>query len=124
MTSAAQDTVVIGGGANGMVAAARLGQAGLRTLLIERDESLGGQGRLVEFAPGFRAAPLGLDPGWLPEPIARGLGLEGLERAGGGAGGAGAGVTVAVEPGTFLSLPHDTARAAEAIAVHSRADAE
>ncbi|HMI30155.1 MAG TPA: NAD(P)/FAD-dependent oxidoreductase [Candidatus Limnocylindrales bacterium] len=121
MSATAYDVIVIGAGANGLVAAARLGKAGLRVLLIERDETLGGQGRLMEFAPGFRAAPLGLDPGWLPPSVARGLGLEGLA---GGAGGAGAGITVAVQPGTFLSLPHDTARAAEAIAVHSRADAE
>ena len=80
MSGAAFDVVVIGGGANGLVAATRLGKAGLRVLLLEGGESLGGQGRVVEFAPGFRAAPLGTDPGWLPPSIARGLGLEGLER--------------------------------------------
>src|SRR5258706_10032425 len=75
------DVIVIGGGANGLVAAAALGQAGQRVLLLERDEALGGQGRLVEFAPGFRAAPLGIDPGWLPDSIATGLGIGGVERA-------------------------------------------
>src|SRR2546428_11814969 len=108
MTSAAQDTVVIGGGANGMVAAARLGQAGLRTLLIERDESLGGQGRLVEFAPGFRAAPLGLDPGWAPAPIARALGLDRLERAP-----VDTPLTVAARPGSFPPLSGDAGPASD-----------
>ncbi len=112
------DAVVIGGGANGLVAAARLGRAGLRVLLLEKDETLGGQGRVVEFAPGFRAAPLGLDPGWLPSTVARGLGLDGLEREPGEET-----LTVAVEPGSFLTLPRDTGRAAEAIRPHSPSDA-
>src|SRR5258706_5451858 len=75
------DVIVIGGGANGLVAAAALGQAGQRVLLLEQDEALGGQGRVVEFAPGFRAAPLGIDPGWLPDSIANGLGIGGLKRS-------------------------------------------
>src|SRR5258706_1556812 len=72
------DVIVIGGGANGLVAAAALGQAGQRVLLLERDEALGGQGPLVEFAPGLRAAPLGIDPGWLPDSIAAGFGIGGV----------------------------------------------
>ena len=118
MTSAAHDVVVIGAGANGLVAAARLGQAGLRTLLIEREESLGGQGRLVELAPGFRAAPLGLDPGWAPAAIARALRLDGLERHG-----ADTALTVVVEPGSLLTLPRDAGKASEAIRTYSPNDA-
>ena len=40
-----------------------------------------GRASLAEFAPGFRAAPLGLDAGWLPPPVARELGLAALERS-------------------------------------------
>ena len=101
------DVVVIGGGANGMVAAAALGRAGLRVTLVESGEALGGQGRLVEFAPGFHAAPLALDSGWLPAPIASSLGLGSLERLG-----AGSPLSVLVEPRTWLTLSelaHDTA---------------
>lgn len=119
--SSGYDAAVIGGGANGLVAAATLGKAGQRTLLLEREAALGGQGRVVEFAPGFHAAPLGLDPGWLPAPIARSLGLGGpggLERSA-----ADTPLTVAVERGAFLSLSRDPARAAEAIGAYSRADA-
>jgi phytoene dehydrogenase-like protein len=112
------DVIVIGAGANGLVSAARLGRAGLRVLLLEREEALGGQGRMVEFAPGFRASPLGTDPGWLPSPIARALGPEGLERSD-----AHPGLAVAVEPGSFLSLSRDARQAADAIAIHSRSDA-
>lgn len=112
------DVVVIGGGANGLVASAVLAKSGLRTLLLERDEALGGQGRVVEFAPGFRAAPLGLDPGWLPDPIAAALGIQGLRRAS-----ADADVAVAVEPGRFLALSRDAARSADAIRPYSESDA-
>ncbi len=118
MSAGAFDAIVIGAGANGLVAASRLGKAGLRTLLIEREQSLGGQGRAVEFAPGFFAAPLSQDPGWLPGSIAKSLGMDGLERVD-----AGVGVTVAVAPGSFLSLFRSAARAAQAIAFHSPADA-
>ena len=118
MTSAAHDVVVIGAGANGLVAAARLGQAGLRTLLIEREEGLGGQGRLVELAPGFRAAPLGLDPGWAPAAIARALRLDGLERHG-----ADTALTVVIEPGSLLTLSRDAGKASEAIRTYSPNDA-
>src|SRR5207249_2496697 len=84
MTARAFDVAVVGGGANGMVAAGVLGRAGLRVALPESAEALGGKGRLVEFAPGFRAAPLGLDSGWLPPVVARALGLERLKRRPGG----------------------------------------
>ena len=112
------DVVVIGGGANGLVASARLAQRGLRVLLLERDEALGGQGRLVEFAPGFRAAPLGFDPGWLPASVARGFGLDGLEQDTRDTP-----LTVGIEPGAFLTLPRDAAVAASSIRVHSQDDA-
>jgi len=112
------DVIVIGGGANGLVAAAALGQAGQRVLLLERDEALGGQGRLVEFAPGFRAAPLGIDPGWLPDSIATGLGIGGLKRSDRDAD-----IAVAAEPGRFLALSRNAARSAEAIGAFSPSDA-
>lgn len=112
------DAIVIGAGANGLVAATRMAQGGLRVLLLEGADAAGGQSRTVEFAPGFRAAPLGADPGWLPDPIARLLGLESLERAAGEMP-----LSVATGSGAFLSLPRDPARAAEAIRPHSAADA-
>ena len=116
--SASFDVVVIGAGANGLVAGARLAQKGLRVLLLESDASPGGQGRVVEFAPGFRAAPLGLDPGWVPSAVARGLALDGLTQETRDTP-----LTVAVEPGTFLTLSRDASVAAASIRTHSQADA-
>ena len=112
------DTIVVGGGANGLVAATLLARAGRRLLLLERAAEIGGQGRTVEFAKGFRLAPLGGDPGWLPPALAKDLGLEGLERDGRDAP-----LSVSVEPGKFLTLSRDARKAAEAIRTHSVEDA-
>ena len=112
------DAIVVGAGANGLVAAAALGRAGLKVLLLERGEGAGGQAQVVEFAPGFHAAPLGLDPGWLPAPIAGALGLGDLEPVA-----ADTPLSVMIEPGEFLTLSRNSTRAADAIRVHSVGDA-
>jgi phytoene dehydrogenase-like protein len=52
------DAVVIGGGHNGLVTAAYLAKAGLRTLVVERRERLGGASDTSELAPGLRVPTL------------------------------------------------------------------
>jgi len=48
------DAVIIGGGHNGLVSAAYLARAGLRTLVLERRHVLGGAAVTEEVFPGFR----------------------------------------------------------------------
>lgn len=51
------DVAIIGAGADGLAAAALLGRAGLRTVVVERNERCGGRAVTREFHPGFRASP-------------------------------------------------------------------
>jgi len=118
MRSADFDVIVIGSGANGLVASSRLAKAGRRVLLLERSDTPGGSGSVVEFAPGFRAAPLGVDPGWLPPKIAQGLGLSGLEPVA-----VDTPLSVWTGSGAFLTLSRDPSQAAAAIGAHSKDDA-
>jgi phytoene dehydrogenase-like protein len=112
------DVVVIGAGADGLVAASLLARAGLDVRVLEQSDAVGGLGRAIEFAPGFRAAPLGPDPGWLPPSIARDLGLGPLETVASDSA-----LSVAAEPGQFLTLSRDPGKAAAAIRDLSPADA-
>ena len=48
------DVIIIGGGHNGLVCAAYLAQAGLKTLVLERRDVVGGAAVTEEFHPGFR----------------------------------------------------------------------
>jgi phytoene dehydrogenase-like protein len=70
------DAVVIGGGHNGLVAAATMARARRRVLVLERSDELGGAARTVEVAPGFRAPALLHTMGGLRRSVIRDLGLE------------------------------------------------
>jgi phytoene dehydrogenase-like protein len=48
------DVVVLGGGHNGLTAAAYLARRGLKTIVLERRETVGGAAVTEEFHPGFR----------------------------------------------------------------------
>ena len=71
------DAIVIGGGHNGLVTAAYLGKAGLRTIVLERRETLGGTAGTSELAPGARVPTLAHTVGRLRPSVVRDLWLCG-----------------------------------------------
>ena len=48
------DTIIVGGGHNGLVAAAYLARAGRKTLVLERRPIVGGAAVTEEIFPGFK----------------------------------------------------------------------
>lgn len=112
------DVVVIGAGLNGLIAAAFLAKAGLKTLVLERTDRVGGGARMTEIAPGFRCPTLAhttaLDPA-----IVRALAVErhGLEIFQSDAD-----VCAPTGDGRALTLWRDPARACRDIGAFSSRD--
>ena len=50
------DTIIIGGGHNGLICATLLAKAGQKVVLVEAADTLGGLARDREFHPGFKAS--------------------------------------------------------------------
>jgi phytoene dehydrogenase-like protein len=69
------DIAIVGGGHNGLVAAYYLAAAGLRTIVLERRELVGGCCVTEEFAPGYRASTGAYVLSMLREPVWKDLGL-------------------------------------------------
>ena len=70
------DTIIVGGGHNGLVAAFYLARAGRKPLVLERRATVGGCATSEEFAPGYRAATLAHTLGPLRPSIVRDMQLE------------------------------------------------
>ncbi|HET7677454.1 MAG TPA: NAD(P)/FAD-dependent oxidoreductase [Candidatus Limnocylindrales bacterium] len=73
----AWDAVVVGGGHNGLVCAAYLARSGLRTLVLERREEVGGAAGTTELLPGVRVPALAHTVGRLRPSVVRDLRLAG-----------------------------------------------
>src|SRR6266446_6185101 len=69
------DVIVIGGGINGLVTATLLAKSGLKTLVLERGDRVGGCMRTSQLAPGFRCPTLAHSAAVDPR-LVRSLALE------------------------------------------------
>src|SRR5262245_15400589 len=114
------DAIVIGGGHNGLVAAAYLGRAGKKVLVRERRHVLGGAAVTEEVFPGFHFSVCSYVVSLLRPEIIRDLdlprhGLEILPLDG---------TFTPMANGNYLWRVNDHARTRREIARHSRLDAE
>ena len=69
------DAIVVGGGHNAVVAAAYMARAGIRTLVLERRDRIGGAATTSELAPGFRVPTLAHTVGRMRSSVVRDLEL-------------------------------------------------
>lgn len=119
------DVILIGGGHNGLTAAAYLAKAGQRVLVLERRAVVGGAAVTEEIYPGFKFDTCAHAGGLWPE-IVRDLdlgrhGLEMLNRTGGQLP---APTFTPLPDGNHLLLWEDGGKTVEAIRRFSKADAD
>jgi phytoene dehydrogenase-like protein len=115
------DAIVVGGGHNGLTAAAYLARSGLRTVVLERRHMVGGASATEEVWPGFKVQTAAYTYSLMRPTIVRELELarHGLE-------------VIAYDPSLFVPFPDgryiclwaDHARTLEEIAKFSKKDAE
>jgi phytoene dehydrogenase-like protein len=121
MAANGYDAIVVGGGHNGLVTAAYLGKAGLRTVVLERRETLGGAAGTSELAPGARVPTLAHTVGRLRPSVVRDLELK---RHGLSLVGPDVRVFAPGTDGDAVVLLGDVARTAEGLRARSAADAD
>lgn len=70
------DSIVVGGGHNGLVCATYLARGGRKVLVLEAADRLGGAAVTREFVPGFKVSACAHLLHLMPPPLMRELGLE------------------------------------------------
>ncbi|TXH36063.1 MAG: NAD(P)/FAD-dependent oxidoreductase [Rhodospirillaceae bacterium] len=115
------DAIIIGGGHNGLVTASYLAKAGLKPLVVEAGDQLGGCAVTREFAPGFRSSAVAhllhaLHPRVVADLGLEGQGLRGLCKP--------VGTGLLLPEGRRIDITHDAAATAASIGAVSKADAE
>ncbi len=116
-----RDIVIVGGGHNALAAAFYLAKAGLKPLVLEQRDAVGGAAATAEFHPGFRTSVLAHSAGPLAAQIAADMNLSrhGLEMMEPGIRLAAAG-----PDGRGFALYSDAGRSAESLRKLSPADAD
>jgi phytoene dehydrogenase-like protein len=114
------DAIVVGGGHNGLTAAAYLARGGLKTLVLERRDIVGGACVTEEIAPGFRASTTSYIASMLRPEVIRDLqlGRHGLKMVA-----CEPGLQSVFEDGTVLPWWTDHRRTVQEVARISAADA-
>jgi phytoene dehydrogenase-like protein len=115
------DAIIVGGGHNGLATAAYLGRAGLKTLVLERREVLGGAAVSEHPWPGYTVSTLSYVLSLMPPEVIRELELD---RHGLRLYPLAADYYVPFPDGSHLLLTKDAAQAKTEIAKFSRRDAE
>jgi phytoene dehydrogenase-like protein len=112
-----RDVIVIGAGHNGLVAACYLAKAGLKPLVLERREQVGGGAITEEIHPGFRCPTLAHATGPFSQKVSADLdlarsGLEFIKPA--------ARLTVLNPNGPSPTIYEDAARTADSLKLSRR----
>ena len=121
MSAGVRDSVIIGGGHNGLVTAFYLARAGFKPLVLERRPQVGGAAITDEFHPGFRCSTLAHSAGPVRPDI---VGDMQLERHGLRLITPDVAVTALSPDGRALSLFADTNKSSQQIAAFSEKDAK